>query len=226
MRTDSGVFAWELPPGQPFLHFPRLRELQVNHGFVPRLPEALVDCERDAALQALLPHHTRILRGVLPSSAQLHTAQQVHGAEVAVAGGDAQMHPGVDALITDDPAVCLGIYTADCCAVFLWDSARRAAGLVHSGAKGTALCVVPRTIDAMKARFGCDPAGIVAVLSPCIRPPLYETDFAARIRLQCREAGVDEVLDGGECTGGDLGRYYSYRVEKGRTGRMLAFLTV
>jgi hypothetical protein len=63
-------------------------------------------------------------------------------------------------------------------------------------------------------------------LSPCIRPPHYEIDFAAKILRQCREVGVKEVHDCGVCTACDLQNYYSYRAEKGRTGRMLALLAM
>ena len=65
---------------------------------------------------------------------------------------------------------------------------------------------------------------MVVHLSPCIRPPLYETDFAAEIVAQARDAGAGQVIDDGICTGREIGRYYSYRVERGRTGRMLAVL--
>jgi copper oxidase (laccase) domain-containing protein len=34
----------------------------------------------------------------------------------------------------------------------------------------------------------------------------------------------EHLADAGVCTSGDLRRYYSYRMEKGRTGRMLALL--
>jgi copper oxidase (laccase) domain-containing protein len=63
-------------------------------------------------------------------------------------------------------------------------------------------------------------------LSPCIRPPHYEIDFAAEIVRQCRAAGVNHVHDCNICTACDLARYYSYRVEKGKTGRMLALLAL
>jgi purine-nucleoside/S-methyl-5'-thioadenosine phosphorylase / adenosine deaminase len=33
---------------------------------------------------------------------------------------------------------------------------------------------------------------------------------------------VTEIHDSGMCTACDLNRYYSYRAEKGKTGRMLA----
>jgi len=76
----------------------------------------------------------------------------------------------------------------------------------------------------MRKEFGCDPADMTVQLSPCIRPPNYEVDFAAMIVAQCREAGVGQVVDCGVCTAAHLDRYYSYRAEKGKTGRMLAFL--
>jgi copper oxidase (laccase) domain-containing protein len=76
----------------------------------------------------------------------------------------------------------------------------------------------------MIERFGSDPANMIVQLSPCIRPPHYEVDFAAEIVRQCRALGVQHIHDSGTCTASDLGRYYSYRAEKGKTGRMLALL--
>jgi copper oxidase (laccase) domain-containing protein len=49
---------------------------------------------------------------------------------------------------------------------------------------------------------------------------------AALIVAQCRDAGVTHVADSGICTGANVARYYSYRVERGRTGRMLALLAL
>jgi copper oxidase (laccase) domain-containing protein len=103
---------------------------------------------------------------------------------------------------------------------------RRVIGLLHSGRKGTELGITRVAIERMVVDFGCNPARIIAQLAPCIRPPLYEIDFAAEIVQQARDAGVREVHDCGICTGGNVERYYSYRVEKGRTGRMLAKLAL
>ena len=52
----------------------------------------------------------------------------------------------------------------------------------------------------------------------------YEVDFAAEIIRQCRALGVQQIYDPGMCTACNLGRYYSYRAERGKTGRMLAVL--
>jgi hypothetical protein len=35
---------------------------------------------------------------------------------------------------------------------------------------------------------------------------------------------VKQIHDAGACTACDIDRYYSYRAEKGKTGRMLALL--
>ena len=78
----------------------------------------------------------------------------------------------------------------------------------------------------MRARFGSAPEDLIVQLGPCIRPPHYEIDFAADVLRQCRERGVSNVHDSGVCTACDLDRYYSYRAEKSRTGRMLALLAL
>jgi len=98
--------------------------------------------------------------------------------------------------------------------------------LLHSGKKGTGLGIVPRALARMREEFGTRPVDVAAAIAPCIRPPLYEVDIAAAIVGQLREAGVPDeaVTDSGICTGAAVDRYYSYRVEKGATGRMLALL--
>jgi copper oxidase (laccase) domain-containing protein len=132
--------------------------------------------------------------------------------------------PGCDGFITNQRNVALGIYVADCCAVYIVDPKTPAIGLVHSGRKGTELGVVPNAIRQMIEHFGSDPANMIVQLSPCIRPPHYEVDFAAEIVRQCRALGVQHIHDSGTCTASDLRRYYSYRAEKGKTGRMLAVI--
>jgi copper oxidase (laccase) domain-containing protein len=78
----------------------------------------------------------------------------------------------------------------------------------------------------MSEEFGTDPDDVIAQLSPCVRPPYYEVDFAAEIVKQLEQSGVRRVFDSGENTASDLNKFYSYRMEKGRTGRMLALLAL
>jgi copper oxidase (laccase) domain-containing protein len=210
----------------PVERFPALEALEdVLHGFVLRVPGLDVCADREIALRRLGAFHEVVRRSFGPREVRL--AEQIHGNSVAVVTADsAAMSARTDALITRDPGVLLGIHVADCCAVFLVDPRRTAVGLVHSGKKGTELNIAGATVDRMASEFGTDPADLVAQLSPCIRPPHYEVDFAGQIVQDLQRAGLSQIFDCGEDTGADLEKYYSYRMEKGRTGRMLALLAV
>jgi len=207
----------------PYETFPALASLPVIHAFTGTVPGLAVRTDRATALARLDAYHQEIRQELGLGDRHWITAQQVHAAGVAVVDRSATSPvPGVDGLVTNDPQVCLGIYVADCGPVWLVDPVRRAIGCVHSGRKGTELGVVPAAIAQMRTAFGSEPADIVAQLGPCIRPPHYEVDFAAQIVAQCREAGLVQVHDSGACTASAPNRYYSYRAEKGQTGRMLA----
>ncbi|MEO7165543.1 MAG: polyphenol oxidase family protein [Spartobacteria bacterium] len=214
--------------GSPVELFPALSALAgVRHGFIARLPGLDVAADRTEALARLEAAH-RSLRAELGLSAgPFITAEQVHGKRIGVLAepspGD-RCFAGADGVVTNQPGVSLGIYVADCGAVYLVDPVRRALGLVHSGKKGTELGIVGQAIARMQEHFGSEPRDLIVQLGPCIRPPHYEVDFAAEIVRQSRAAGVEQVHDSGQCTACDLTRYYSYRAEKARTGRMLALL--
>jgi copper oxidase (laccase) domain-containing protein len=210
--------------------FPALDALSVvRHGFVGRIPGIDVATDRPEALARLDLAHRAVREELGLAAKSFVTAEQVHGNEIVVidsALSGNRSFDGADGLITNQPEVSLGIYVADCCAVFLVDPSRRCLGLVHSGKKGTELAIVEKAIREMRARFASAPRDLVVQLSPCIRPPHYEVDFAAEIVRQARAAGVEQVHETGFCTACDLERYYSYRAEKGRTGRMLALLAL
>lgn len=195
----------------------------VTAAFIPRIAGVDVAVDRATALSRLAPSHAFCLGALGLDANRLAWAEQIHGDAVAVAGGPG-MHAGADALVTRVRGLGLGIYVADCAAVYLADRKGRAVGLVHSGRAGTTKNIVGRTIRVLGDEFGVEPRDLVAEISPCIRPPRYESDFAAEIAAQARTAGVAEVRDCGLCTGSRVDLYYSYRVERGQTGRMLAVL--
>ena len=214
----------------PAEYFPALSALpDIAHGFTLRVPGVEISHEKQEALARLDAVHREIRRANGLDQMPFVTAEQVHGNKIGVLNsspaGD-KCFADCDGLITNQPGICLGIYVADCCAVYLVDPVRKAIGLAHSGKKGTELGIVQVAIRTMTERFGSSAADLVVRLSPCIRPPHYEIDFAAEILRQCRELGVTALHDCGVCTACDLARYYSYRAEKGRTGRMLAFLAL
>jgi len=211
-------------------HFAVLDAIRaIRHGFIERIPDIDVSHEKGEVLKRLGVVHREARRQLGMAHWPLLTAQQVHGNKIAVVDhplSSEKEFAGCDGLITNQKKIALGVHVADCCAVYIVDPKTPAIGLVHSGKKGTGLQIVAKAIREMRQRFGSEPAELVVQLSPCIRPPHYEIDFAADIVWQSRSAGVQQIHDGGICTACDLDRYYSYRAEKGKTGRMLALLSL
>ena len=214
----------------PFIQFPALKAVGIcRHVFTQRIPGIDVSHDKAEVLERLDAAHRDIRSAVGMGDWPLFTAEQVHGSNIAVLdscsrGPVGREFPTCDGIITNQLGVALGVYVADCCAVYIVDPETPAIGLVHSGRKGTELGVVTNAIRQMINRFGSDPAKMIVQLSPCIRPPHYEVDFGADIVAQCRALGIHQIHDSGTCTACDLERYYSYRAEKGKTGRMLAVL--
>ncbi len=212
----------------PFEQFPALSAIGIcRHVFTQRIPSIDVSNDKAEVLKRLDSAHRGIRNAIDIGDWPLITAQQVHGNKIAVVDTPLKTDkefPGCDGIITNQRGIALGVYVADCCAIYIVDPGTPAIGLVHSGRKGTELGVVPNAIKQMIDRFGSDPLNMIIQLSPCIRPPHYEVDFAAKIIEQCRDQGVRKIHDSSVCTACDLEHYYSYRAEKGKTGRMLALL--
>ncbi len=195
------------------------------HGFTLRVEGLDVKADREIALERLDFYHKAAIEHVGVGGMPIVTATQVHGRKVTVVDEKTAVPvPGADGLVTTRRGLCIGIYVADCCAIYAVDPAKGVLGLAHSGRKGSELGIITALINTMRSECGTNPSDIVVQLSPCIRPPQYEVNFAATIIDDCRKAGVSSVFDCEENTGADLHRYYSYRMEKGRTGRMLAVL--
>jgi purine-nucleoside/S-methyl-5'-thioadenosine phosphorylase / adenosine deaminase len=214
----------------PFEQSPALSAIEIcRHVFTQRIPGIDVSHDKAEALSRLDAAHREIRRAIGIGDWPLLTAEQIHGNKIAVVDTSPdkdQYFAGCDGFITNQPWISLGIHVADCCAVYIIDPKTPAIGLVHSGRKGTELGVITNAITQMVERFGSNPAELIVQLSPCIRPPHYEIDFAANVAEQCRAKGVKEIHDSGICTACHVDLYYSYRVEKGKTGRMLALLAL
>ena len=196
--------------------FPALRVPGIRHGFSTRSsgPLEQLDAELIAGFRAAGFPMERAVQ-----------AEQTHGNRVAIVESETHERvPVVDALATAIPRLPLVVRVADCGPVYFYDPVRRAIALAHSGRRGTEGNIVGETIGSMAKYFGSKPEEIVVQLGPCIRPPHYEIDFAAEIGRQARAAGVEKFFDEGICTASNLSRYFSYRAEKGKTGRMWAVL--
>lgn len=211
-----------------WMTFPMLEaESAFTHRFTLRHPTISVDAERSEVVERLWSWHRKQAEEMGFASEQLCTAEQVHGKGVAIVHQPStQPIPHVDGIISASKGLLIGIYVADCGAIYLADPVSGAFGLLHSGKKGSELGIADQGIRLMQEHFGARPENIRVQLAPCIRPPAYEIDFASEIRESCLSKGIlpENYADCGICTSSDSSRYYSYRMEKGRTGRMLALL--
>jgi len=210
----------------------KIQQLEgIRASFLTRYDGVAVDIDKEATVKRLEPSHRHGVEELGYRWDQCWRAEQVHGSEVVMISGSdvgevSRVISGVDGLITKEVGVLLGIYVADCGAIYLADKETGAIGLLHSGKKGTELGILGEALKMMHDEFGTDPKNVVVALAPCIRPPAYDIDFAEDIRFQAERLGIrnENYIDSGICTSSDLDTYYSYRVEKGATGRMLALL--
>ena len=87
---------------------------------------------------------------------------------------------GVDALITAERNLTLGIFYADCVPILLHDPVAGAIGAVHSGWRGTADKIITTAVMKMSEEYKSDPGNIRAAIGPCIQACHFETDGAVR----------------------------------------------
>ena len=100
---------------------------------------------------------------------------------------------GVDALVTELPDVAIGVRTADCIPVLLYDPVHRAIGAVHSGWRGTVNKISKKTVMEMCRLFGTHPEDIRAVIGPGIGYDSFQV--GEEVSLTFKESGfpIDKI---------------------------------
>lgn len=81
---------------------------------------------------------------------------------------------GFDALMTNLRGVCIGVSTADCIPVLLYDSEHQAVCAIHAGWRGTVKRIVVQAIEGMKATYGTQPQQLMAQIGPGIHLHNFE----------------------------------------------------
>ena len=183
-------------------------------------------------------------------SNRLVMPHQVHDCVVRRIDGPQQgVIEGVDAVMTDVPQLCIGVSTADCIPVLLYDSTHRAVSAVHAGWRGTVLRIVQKAVETMRDTYGTAPADLQAVIGPGISldsfevgDEVYEQFHAAGFdmqpisrhdakwhidlpmcnRLQLMEAGIpsNNIQMTNICTYQQYDRYFSARRLGIQSGRI------
>lgn len=159
-----------------------------------------------------------------------------------------------DALITALPYRFLSVRVADCYPILGVDPRNRAIAAIHTGWRGTLEAVVSETIKTLQKAYGTDPGELFLAFGPGISLKKFEVShgvaalfksnlglnpkefkendgsvhldlLAINIRL-AQEAGVrpDHIWTSGLCTHSDPERFFSYRRDGKRSGRMVGIV--
>ena len=166
-----------------------------------RLPAAHLFTSRDVMLREDAVEWTGVAGSLGLAVDRLRLVKQVHGIGVVTARrGEALpvTRPEGDILITDDPSVAIGVRTADCAAILLYDPARNVAAAAHAGWRGTAANAAGAAVRALHDAFGSRPADVIAAIGPLLGQC-------------CGEVGPDVVqaFHAGGADAASLGRWFA-----------------
>lgn len=97
---------------------------------------------------------------------------------------------GIDALTTDIAGVCIGVSTADCIPILLYDKVSKSVCAIHAGWRGTVKRIVASALQTMRQQYGTETQNIVAQIAPGISlnnfevgDEVYETFLNSRFDM-------------------------------------------
>jgi len=198
------------------------------------------------------------------SESQIVMPHQVHGIESRMIAGEFFSLPQevrnmivdeVDAVMTDQKGACIGVSTADCIPVLLYDSVNHATAAVHAGWRGTLNRIAHKAVVEMNRCYGSRPADIRAVVGPGISLDNFEVgqevydqfqqtgfdmtriakmyekwhiDLPLCNRIQLEEAGipVESIEMAGICTYADYEEFFSARRLGIESGRIFTGILI
>jgi hypothetical protein len=119
--------------------------------------------------------------GIRPD--HLITVNQVHGENIVTIDAqglvDGRTDPRTveaDAMMTNARGIAIGVETADCVPILLFDPATPAVAAVHAGWRSTVKKIAQKVVKRMREEFGSDPSAMIAAIGPAIGPECYEVD--------------------------------------------------
>ncbi len=191
---------------------------------------------------------------------QLLTVKQVHGKDLLLIDEPNPdlshfLNIEVDAIVTNQPGIMIGVLTADCMPILLWNSDKKIIAAIHAGWRGAANGIIGKTVETICKQFDCEASELKAAIGPGISAKGYEVDRPVRegfrngtgfwneiatettlghwlvdlplsCRLQLEQLGLSpqniETATETTCSHPEL--FFSYRRDKGTTGRQLGFI--
>jgi YfiH family protein len=162
--------------------------------------------------------------------------------------------PECDAMITRDRGIFLCVGHADCLAILIADRRQGFLGVAHAGWRGMGAKLPGKLARKMIREYGSKPSELQVGLSVCLGPchlelseeqyqifsmhpeyesfcsPLSKGHFmlnlwkAAESQLLAQGLSPSQVETQGECSFDFPEKYFSYRRDRGRCGRMLSVI--
>ena len=116
---------------------------------------------------------------------QLLTVKQVHGDDILLID---EPNPDlnhflsieVDAIVTNQPGIMIGVLTADCFPLLIWHNKINVAAAIHAGWRGAANGLVTKVVETIRTHFDCPVAELKAAIGPGIGAHNYEVDRPVR----------------------------------------------
>ena len=109
--------------------------------------------------------------------------RQIHSASV-ITVSEAGVYDSVDGMLTNVPGLLLGVKTADCVPVLLYDPYSLAVGVVHCGWRSLVSKILENTLSLMEHEWNTKTEEVIFILGPSAGPCCYEVgeEVAARMR--------------------------------------------
>ncbi|MCK4754833.1 MAG: peptidoglycan editing factor PgeF [Calditrichia bacterium] len=174
---------------------------------------------------------------------------QVHSANIKIISTPGIV-PKTDALVTIEKGLFLGIQTADCFPVFIYDPEKKIVAIIHAGWRGVVQNILRKTTDLMIKSFGLLSSDLYVAIGPGLQKECFEVradvfkhfpeefldmhqDTSKRylnlsgyrkhliISLDIPE---EQIYASPDCTKCNHVQYFSYRRDRKLSGRMLGII--
>ncbi len=112
---------------------------------------------------------------VSKKSKDIFLMHQTHSNKVVYIGKNFNFNKGkikADAVITEEKKVPIGVLTADCVPILLFDKRRNMIAAVHAGWKGAYKGIINKVVKLM-TNMGCEKKNIIAAIGPSIQKESY-----------------------------------------------------
>lgn len=101
---------------------------------------------------------------------------------------------GVDALITAVQGICIGVTTADCVPLLMFDSVNKVVAAVHAGWRGTCSRIAEKTLRKMTEIFGTNPTDVFISIGVSISPEVYNVGVELISEFEKQQFPVNDIF--------------------------------